>query len=102
MLNMDYMGRLIPRAKIRTKKRAIRDIVDRMGAHAHGGLDYSGECFISHSSCLEDALEVKRLIEERFKKLGSEVLINDIGTTIGSHSGPGTVALFFFGGERTD
>lgn len=102
MLNMDYMGRLIPRAKIRTKKRAILDIVNRMEKHAQGGLDYSGECFISHSACLDDALEVKRLIEERFKKLDGEVLINDIGTTIGAHSGPGTVALFFWGDERVD
>ena len=100
MLNMDFKGRLIPRAKIRTKKRAILDIFNRMEKHAQGGLDYSGECFISHSNCLEDALEVKKLVEERFKKLDGKVLINDIGTTIGAHSGPGTVALFFWGDER--
>ncbi len=102
MLNMDHKGRLIPRAKIRTRKRAIADIVDRMEKHAQGGLDYSGECFISHSNCPEDALEVKRLVEQRFKKLDGEVLINEIGTTIGSHSGPGTTALFFWGDERVD
>ena len=102
MLNMDHLGRLIPRAKIRTKKRAILDIVDRMEKHAEGGLDYSGECFISNSACLEDAKQVARLVEERFKKLNGRVLINSIGTTIGSHTGPGTIALFFRGDKRVD
>ena len=102
MLNMDKAGHLIPRAKIRTKKRAIRDIVDRMEAHAEGGLDYSGECFISQSDFLEDAKEVARLVEERYPKLNGKVLINSIGTTIGSHTGPGTIALFFWGEERVD
>ncbi len=102
MLNMDNLGRLIPRAKIRTKKRAIRDIVDRMEQHAEGGLDYSGRCFISNSDFFEDASEVARLVEERFPKLNGKVEINSIGTTIGSHTGPGTIALFFWGDERVD
>lgn len=102
MLNMDNHGRLIPRAKVRTKKRAILDIVERMVKHAEGGLDYSGECFICNSACIEDAREVARLVEERFKKLDGKVLINSIGTTIGSHTGPGTIALFFWGSERVD
>lgn len=102
MLNMDNAGHLIPRAKIRTKKRAVRDIVDRMEKHAEGGLDYSGECFISQSDFLDDAKEVARLVEERFPKLQGKVLINSIGTTIGSHTGPGTIALFFWGDERVN
>ena len=102
MLNMDNHGRLIPRAKIRTKKRAILDIVDRMEKHAEGGLDYSGECFICNSDFYEDAREVARLVEERFPKLNGKVLINSIGTVIGSHTGPGTIALFFWGDERVD
>ena len=102
MLNMDNVGHLIPRAKIRTKKRAVRDIVDRMEKYAEGGLDYSGECFISQSAFLDDAKEVARLVEERFPKLRGKVLINSIGTVIGSHTGPGTIALFFWGSERVD
>ena len=42
------------------------------------------------------------LVEQNFPKLNGKVLINDIGTTIGSHTGPGTVALFFVGSERVD
>ena len=102
LLNMDDLGRLIPREKIRTKKKVIRTIVDRMEQTARDGLDYDGKCFISMSACEEDAKEVARLVEERFPKLNGKVLINNIGTTIGSHTGPGTVALFFWGAERVD
>lgn len=102
LLNMDNHGKLIPRYKIRTKKKVIRAIVDRMEECADNGLDYSGKCYISQSACLEDAMEVARLVEERFPKLNGKVEINNIGTTIGSHTGPGTVALFFWGSERTE
>lgn len=100
LLNMDNLGRLIPREKIRTKKKVIKTIVDRMEQCANDGLDYSGKCYISQSSCIEDAKEVAALVEERFPKLNGKVEINYVGTTIGSHTGPGTVALFFWGSER--
>jgi DegV family protein with EDD domain len=102
LLNMDNLGRLIPREKIRTKKKVIATIVDRMEQTADKGLDYDGKCYISMSACPEDAQEVARLVEERFPKLNGKVLINNIGTTIGSHTGPGTVALFFWGKKRED
>ena len=100
LLNMDNEGHLIPRSKVRGKKNVIKAIVDRMEECADGGLDYSGKCFISQSDCMEDAQAVAELIEQRFKKLDGKVLINYVGTTIGSHTGPGTVALFFWGAER--
>ena len=102
LMNVDYQGRLIPRYKIRTKKKVIRAIVDKMEELAENRLDYSGKCYISQSNCYEDARAVADLVEERFPKLNGKVLINDIGTTIGSHTGPGTVALFFWGDERKD
>lgn len=49
---------------------------------------------------MDDAKAVAELVEARFKKLNGKVEINYIGTTIGSHTGPGTVALFFWGDER--
>ena len=73
-----------------------------MEEHAEGGLDYSGKCFISQSACVEDAKAVAALIEEKFPKLNGKVVINYVGTTIGSHTGPGTVALFFWGDERKE
>ena len=102
LLNMDDAGRLVPRQKIRTKKNVIREIVQRMVENAEGGTDYSGKCFISMSACREDAEEVARLVEEKFPKLNGKVLINNIGGLIGAHTGPGTVALFFWGSERVD
>jgi DegV family protein with EDD domain len=102
LLNMDNLGRLIPRYKIRTKKKVIKEIVNMMEKHAQDGLDYSGKCYISMSACLEDARQVADLVEQRFPKLNGKVVINNIGTTIGSHTGPGTVALFFWGDQRVD
>ena len=102
LMNMDNLGRLIPRFKIRTKKKVIREIVKKMEECAEGGLDYSGKCYISMSACYDDARAVADLVEERFPKLNGKVVINNIGTTIGSHTGPGTVALFFWGCERVD
>ncbi len=101
LLDMDDAGHLIPRFKIRGKKNVIKEIVKKMEENAEGGLDYSGRCSITHSDCIEDARAVASLIESRFDKLDGKVDINWVGTTIGSHTGPGTVALYFWGGERT-
>lgn len=102
LLNMDNLGRLIPRYKIRTKKKVIRTIVDKMEECARDGLDYNGKCYICNSACLADARQVADLVEARFPKLNGKVEIYNIGTTIGSHTGPGTVALFFWGSERVN
>lgn len=100
LLNMDNLGRLIPRNKIRGKSKVIKEIVEMMKQHAENGDDYDGKCFISQSACYEDAKAVAELVEATFPKLNGKVLINSIGTTIGSHTGPGTVALFFWGDMR--
>lgn len=102
LLNVDFMGRLIPRYKIRTKRKVIQTIVDKMAESIEEGTAYSGKCYISQSACYEDARAVADLIEARFPDLDGKVLINSIGTTIGSHTGPGTVAVFFWGKERVD
>ena len=100
LLHVDKEGKLIPKQKVRTKKKVIEAIVKKMEEFAENGMDYNGKCYISHSACREDADAVAKLIEERFPKLDGNVLVNDIGTTIGSHTGPGTVALFFWGEVR--
>ncbi len=100
LLHVDKLGRLIPMEKIRTKKKVIARIVDVMEEYADGGKEYSGKCFVSNSGCYEDARAVAELVEARFPKLNGKVLINSIGTVIGSHTGPGTVALFFTGKSR--
>lgn len=102
LLNVDFEGHLIPRIKCRGKAKAIDTIVDKMVKHAQNGLDYSGKCFISNSACYEDAKAVAQKVEETFPHLDGKVQIMDIGTIIGSHTGPGTVALFFYGDKRVD
>jgi DegV family protein with EDD domain len=100
LMNMDDGGHLTPRFKINGKKRVMREIVKQMELHADNGLDYDKKCFISNSACLEDAKTVASLVEQTFPKLNGKVLINSVGTVVGSHTGPGTVALFFWGDSR--
>ncbi len=100
LLNMDDKGRLIPRYKCIGKRMVIKRIVDKMIECADKGLDYDGKCYISEAGCMEDAMAVKKSVEATFKHLNGEVEINSVGTTIGAHTGPGTVALFFFGKKR--
>ena len=102
LLNIDYEGKLTVREKVRTKKRVIKRIVEVMKEHAEGGADYSGKCFLSHSLCPEDAASVSGLIEQTFPNLDGPVQVYPIGTTIGSHTGPGTIAVFFWGDLRKD
>ena len=102
VLNVDYEGKLIPRQKIRTTKKAIAELVRMMEAHAEDGLAYSGKCVLSQSNCRADADAVVAGIEEKFPQLAGKIEVNNIGTVIGSHTGPGTVALFFMGDRRVD
>lgn len=102
VLNVSNEGRLIPRAKIRTKKRVISELVKRMVDHAEGGLNYNDKVYMCNSDCYDDAKAVADLVKAQFKKIDGDVLINNIGTVIGSHAGPGTVALFFWGDKRVD
>lgn len=100
LIDVSAEGKLVPRFKIRTKRKVIEAIVHQMELHAENGLDYNGKCYLSHSLCYEDARAVANLIEARFPKLCGRVEIHNIGTTIGCHSGPGTVAIFFWGSKR--
>lgn len=101
LMNMDDEGHLIPRKKIRTKRKAIEEMVDTMLAHVENGENYTGKCAICHSACLVDAMKVQQIIESRVPALKGKISINSIGTVIGAHTGPGTVALFFMGDTRT-
>ncbi|MCI8374215.1 MAG: DegV family protein [Lachnospiraceae bacterium] len=96
ILHVDNEGHLIAIGKVRGRKKSLSTLVDRMGEQMQG-FD-NPEVFISHGDCLEDAKYVERLVRERF---GVEhFVINHVGPTIGAHSGPGTIALFFMGNPR--
>lgn len=102
LLNVNFEGKLIPRAKIKGKKKVYKAIVKKMEELADNRLEYNDKVYISNSACMEDAKAVANLIEEKFPNTKGKIEIYNIGTTIGSHTGPGTVALFFWGDERVD
>ncbi len=95
VLKVDNEGKLVQYSKVRGRKHSLTMMVDDM---ERSFSDREKIAFISHGDCLEDAEYVAGLIKER---MGFDnILINYVGPTIGAHSGPGTVALFFFGKER--
>ena len=102
LLHVDEAGKLIPMEKIRSKKAVYKAIVQKMMALAEKGADYDGKCYICQSMCMADARAVADLVEASFPHLNGKVEIYNIGTTIGAHTGPGTVALFFWGKSRTE
>lgn len=84
-------GKLVPIEKHRGRKKVFRRIIDLMDER---GVDLSAQTIaISHGDDLSTALEVKALVEERFKP--KDIEIHMIGSVIGSHAGPGTIAIFF-------
>ncbi len=96
ILHVDEEGRLTPIGKVRGRRKSLSALADRMGEQIKGF--ENPEVFISHGDCLEDAEYVEKLVRERF---GVEnFVINHVGPTIGAHSGPGTMALFFMGNQR--
>lgn len=99
-LEMNSIGKIVPRKKIRGKKNATVEILNQMELNAENGLEYDGKCYICNSNCFEDALYLKEEIEKKFHNLIGKIQINTIGTTIGSQCGPGTVAVFYFGKKR--
>lgn len=100
MINVDKEGKMIPRYKVRGKKRAKEALVKQMETDAREGIGYRGKCYICHSGCYEDAREVAAMVKERFSNIKEDIIINSIGTAIGAHSGPGTIGIFFWGNER--
>jgi len=98
VLHVNNEGRLIPLLNVRGRKKALTNLVDQMEARIKDGKINNDIVFISHGDCEDDARFVADLIKERFGI--QKFLINYICPTIGAHSGPGTVALFFMGNER--
>lgn len=96
VMDVNSEGKLIIRKKVLGKKKAIKALYDQMFVQAEGGGDYNGKCYICHSRVTDDAKELAAMVEDGFPKLNGKVEINNIGTVIGSHTGPGTVAIFFF------
>lgn len=84
-------GKLIPIEKVRGRKKSLKRILDIVGER---GIDLPNQIIgISHGDCLEEAEKFKEMIEEKYGC--KNFLINSVGSVIGAHSGPGTIAVFF-------
>jgi DegV family protein with EDD domain len=97
VMNTNSEGKLIPREKIKGRRGAIKRLYELLVEK----IDQTATTFIniSHADCIEDANQLKQLIHEGYPHL--PVNIYSVGAVIGSHSGPGTLALFFMGTPRT-
>ena len=94
VLHVDNEGHLIKMSQVHGRKKSIRRMAEKLGET----ILPDSPVFISHGDCIEDAEMLKDIIE---KEYGKEVqLITYVGSVIGAHSGPGTLALFFRGTER--
>ena len=97
VLHVDNEGRLIARQKVRGRQQALRALANKFGELADAK---DQMIFISHGDCEEDALTVKRHLVDAHGCDPEKIVLSVIGPVIGSHSGPGTVALFFHGKDR--
>ncbi len=98
VLHVDNEGHLIPVSKVRGRKKSLLALVDNMEKKIGSWKEKNDIVFISHGDCIEDAEFVREQVEERFGI--HRFIINPVGPTIGAHSGPGTVALFYLGDMR--
>lgn len=96
ILHVDNEGHLISIDKTRGRKAAIMALFKRMKETAD--LSKYKHVYISHGDCLDDAQILADIIKDEYGI--DEVVINDVGPVIGAHSGPGTLALFYYGTER--
>ncbi len=96
VLHMDNEGHLVAMDKVRGRRQSMDELIKRMETSAIQPSEQT--VFISHGDCLEDAQYVADRVKEKFGV--QEVIINHVGPVIGSHAGPGTLALFFMATER--
>lgn len=96
VLHMDDAGHLINMSKTRGRNASIEALAKKMGELALPG--ENDTVFICHGDCMEDAKYLEKLVKEQYGV--KNVLIYYVGAVIGSHSGPGTLALFFLGEHR--
>lgn len=96
VLHVDDEGHLINVSKARGRKASIEALAKKVG---ETGLPGENETvFISHGDCLEDAKLLEKILQEKYGV--KSAFIYYVGAVIGSHSGPGTLALFFLGNKR--
>lgn len=96
IIHVNDEGKLIVIGKERGRKKALQTLVERMEEKSQG---FENDIvMITHGDALEDAEYVKGLIEEKFGI--TNIMINPLGTVIGSHTGPGVISIFYMGNRN--
>ena len=98
VLHVDEEGKLVPLSKVRGRKQSIQALVKYMEEHAGAFLKQNDKVYITHGDCLEEAQYLAQLVKEKFGI--AKAMINHIGPVIGSHAGPGALALSFMGESK--
>ena len=93
MIRVSEEGKLETVGRVRGRKSAMRQLVSEMQETAD--IDNWEYVFISHGDCYEDAVRVKKMVEETYPK--AKVAISYVGPVIGAHTGPGVIALCYLG-----
>ena len=101
IMTMDSKGHLIPYEKARSVKKGLNRIIQHMQDLADNGIEYADEVMVCHSNCPDIADLFVEKINQHFKNVTCNIESYCIGPTVGSHTGTGTVAVFFWGKERT-
>lgn len=96
IMHVDNEGRLIPLSKVKGRKKSIKSLQEKLKERIVES--EKQVVFISHGDCLDDAEYLRDLILKEINV--KDVIINNVGPAVGSHSGPGTLALFFIGNDR--
>lgn len=96
ILHVDDEGYLIPMEKVRGRKKSLHALLEHMADTYNPSMGQT--VFIGHGDSIEDAEYLANIIREKLEV--KEIVITPIGPVVGSHSGPGTIALFFFGTGR--
>lgn len=100
LMRLNSAGKIISYSKCRGVRRTVKSVFDTICRNCQNGLDYKNKIVIYHANSLKNALDLKRMLEEKFINLRGNITMTEIGNIIGSHCGPGTVAVSFLGNER--
>lgn len=97
-LAINAEGKLLADGNCRGRKKALRTLVERITASLDENTDYSLPLGIVHANCVEDAKNVAEMIKSETKY--TNIIINDISPSIGTHAGPGALGVLFHGAPR--
>ncbi len=100
IIEFNINGALVVKDKIRTKKKAMKALVNIIRNNLIEDFDTRNEIYVIHTHAYEDALELQKMLSKKLSDYKGEIKISEIGTTIGSHLGPGSVGLAFWSKTR--